>query len=46
LFGLDADDPLVFGAVVVILLVSAAAATLLPALRASRIEVVRALRCE
>jgi putative ABC transport system permease protein len=46
LFGLDADDPLVFGAVVVILLVSAAAATLMPALRASRIEVVRALRCE
>jgi len=46
LFGLNADDPLVFSAVVVILLVSAAAATLMPALRASRIEVVRALRCE
>jgi predicted permease len=46
LFGLDADDPLVFGAAVGILLVSAAAATLMPALRASRIEVVRALRCE
>jgi len=46
LFGLNADDPLVFSAVVAILLVSAAAATLMPALRASRIEVVRALRCE
>jgi putative ABC transport system permease protein len=46
LFGLDADDPLVFGAAVGILLVSAAVATLMPALRASRIEVVRALRCE
>ena len=46
LFGLEADDPLVFGASVVILLVSAAVATLMPALRASRIEVVRALRCE
>jgi ABC-type antimicrobial peptide transport system permease subunit len=46
LFGLKADDPLVFSAVIVILLVSAAAATLMPALRASRIEVVRALRCE
>ena len=46
LFGLDADDPFVFGAAVGILLLSAALATLMPALRASRIEVVRALRCE
>jgi len=42
LFGLDADDPFVFGAAVGILLLSAALATLMPALRASRIEVVRA----
>ena len=46
LFGLDADDPLVFAAAAGVLVLSAAAATLLPALRASRIEVVRALRCE
>jgi ABC-type antimicrobial peptide transport system permease subunit len=46
LFGLDANDPLVFGAAVGILLLSAALATLMPAMRASRIEVVRALRCE
>ena len=46
LFGLDADDPFVFGAAAGILLLSAALATLMPALRASRIEVVRALRCE
>jgi predicted permease len=46
LFGLEADDPVVFGAAVGILLLSAALATLMPALRASRIEVVRALRCE
>ncbi len=46
LFGLDADDPLVFAAGAAVLLLSAAVATLMPALRASRIEVVRALRCE
>jgi ABC-type antimicrobial peptide transport system permease subunit len=46
LFGLDADDPLVFGAASGILLLCAVVATLMPALRASRIEVVRALRCE
>jgi predicted permease len=46
LFGLDAGDPLVFAAAAGVLLLSAAVATLMPALRASRIEVVRALRSE
>ena len=44
LFGLDADDPLVFSIAVIALLSAATAATILPALRASRIDPLRALR--
>jgi predicted permease len=46
LFGLDADDPLVFGVTIAALLSAAVAATLIPALRASRIDPTRALRYE
>jgi predicted permease len=44
LFGLDASDPLVFGAATFALLLAAGAATILPALRASRIDPLNALR--
>jgi predicted permease len=44
LFGLDADDPLVFSIAVVTLLAAATAATILPALRASKIDPLSALR--
>jgi predicted permease len=44
LFGLEADDPLVFGVAVTALLMAAGAATLVPTLRASRIDPLRALR--
>jgi predicted permease len=44
LFGLEADDPLVFGVALTALLSAAVAATILPALRASRIDPLRALR--
>ena len=44
LFGLEADDPLVFSVAVTALLSAAAAATVLPALRASRIDPLGALR--
>ena len=43
---LDADDPLVFGVTIAALLTAAVAATLIPALRASRIDPTRALRYE
>jgi predicted permease len=46
LFGVNANDPLVFGLTVTALLFAAVAATLIPAMRASRIEPTRALRCE
>jgi ABC-type antimicrobial peptide transport system permease subunit len=46
LFEVRADDPLVFAVAVVTLLGAAATATLIPALRASRMNVVRALRYE
>ena len=46
LFELRADDPLVFAVAVGTLLGAAGIATLIPALRASRMNVVRALRCE
>jgi putative ABC transport system permease protein len=46
LFELRADDPLVFATAVVTLLGAAGLATLIPALRASRMNVVRALRWE
>jgi len=46
LFEMRADDPLVFAIAVATLLGAAGIATLIPALRASRMNVVRALRCE
>ena len=46
LFGLQADDPLVFVTAAITLLVAAAAAMLLPAWRASRIDPLLALRHE
>ena len=46
LFEVRADDPLVFAVAVVTLLGAAATATLIPALRASRMSVIRALRYE
>jgi predicted permease len=44
LFGLEADDPLVFSIGVAAMLSAAAAATIVPVLRASRIDPLRALR--
>jgi ABC-type antimicrobial peptide transport system permease subunit len=44
LFGVKADDPLIFAAAIGALLAAAAAATILPALRASRINPLRALK--
>ena len=46
LFELKADDPLVFAVAVAALIGAAALATLIPALRASRMNVVQALRYE
>jgi predicted permease len=46
LFGVDAHDPLMLGVAVSVLLLAAAAATLLPALRAARIDPMLALRHE
>lgn len=46
LFGIDADDPFVFGVAVFALLAAAAVATILPALRASRIDPLHAVRHE
>jgi predicted permease len=46
LFGVDADDPLMFAVAVSALLLAAAAATLMPALRAARIDPMLALRHE
>jgi len=45
-YGVGAFDPLTFGLVVVVLAVTAALATLLPALRALAVDPARALRCE
>lgn len=44
LFGLKANDPFVFGVALVALLLAAAVATLIPTLRALRIDPLRALR--
>jgi predicted permease len=44
LFGLDANDPVVFSVAIAALFLAAAAATLVPTLRASRIDPLRALR--
>jgi putative ABC transport system permease protein len=46
LFGLEADDPLVFGLAAVSLVAASAVATLAPALRAARIDPMSALRYE
>jgi ABC-type lipoprotein release transport system permease subunit len=46
LFELRADDPLVFAIALATLLGAAGIATLIPALRASRLSIVRALRHE
>lgn len=44
LFGMSASDPMVLGSVVIVLLVAAFLASALPALRASRVDPVIALR--
>jgi predicted permease len=46
LFGIRPQDPLAFGAAVVALLFVAVTASLAPAIRATRIEPVSAMRCE
>jgi ABC-type lipoprotein release transport system permease subunit len=43
-FGIDALDPMTFGAVSVLLILVAGLATLIPALQASRTDPMRALR--
>jgi ABC-type antimicrobial peptide transport system permease subunit len=44
LYGVAPTDPLVFGAVALVLIVTAAAASLIPALRASRVDPAVTLR--
>jgi ABC-type lipoprotein release transport system permease subunit len=46
LFGIPAIDPIVFALVPIALLVTAAAATTVPALRAARVDPIAALRAE
>lgn len=46
LFGVEPWDPTVFAAIAVIMLISGLAASLLPALRATRVDPVEALRSE
>ena len=46
LFGVRATDPSIFGAVAILLIVVGLLAMIVPALRATRIEPVRALREE
>jgi putative ABC transport system permease protein len=46
LFGVKPSDPLVFIVVPVILVVIALVAVWLPAMRASRVDPIHALRCE
>ena len=46
LFGVEARDPLTFAAVPIVLLLVSAAASLIPAVRASRVDPVEALREE
>jgi putative ABC transport system permease protein len=46
LYGVTRTDPTTFAAVAMILIVVAAVATLIPAMRATRVDPMRALRCE
>jgi predicted permease len=46
LYGVTSTDPLTFGAVAVVLLIVASAASLIPALRATRVDPLVALRSE
>jgi predicted permease len=46
LYGTSVRDPWIFAGAIVVLALIASAASLLPALRAARIEPVRAIRCE
>jgi ABC-type antimicrobial peptide transport system permease subunit len=46
LFGVAPHDPVILGAVVVILLVVGALASMIPALRAARVDPLTALRAE
>jgi ABC-type antimicrobial peptide transport system permease subunit len=46
LFGIEASDPMVFAAVPILLSLTALGAVWIPALRATRIDPVDALRCE
>ena len=46
LYGANAADPLTFAGVTVLLVIVAAAASFLPAWRATRVDSVIALRCE
>ena len=46
LFGVEPSDPLAFASVAAVMLLLASAASFLPALRASRVDPVRALRYE
>jgi len=46
LYGTSVRDPWVFAGFVIVLALIASAASLLPALRAARIEPMQAIRCE
>ncbi len=46
LFGVTADDPVTFAAVAAILMMVAALASAIPAMRAARVDPLAALRCE
>jgi predicted permease len=46
LYGISARDPLVFGGSIAVLAMIASAASLLPALRAAKIDPMAAIRCE
>jgi ABC-type antimicrobial peptide transport system permease subunit len=46
LFGVTSNDPLTFGGVAVLMMLTALAACYVPARRASRVDPLVALRCE